>query len=131
MWAAGWFGDDIHTNHIRKGREVQIIHKKSLHLHSRSLSILLIFVDTRAFVHIIMLKNVPSLAGPEQAPCFPRRSGPVRRALLAAPWAGRQKAGFRGKSSLATQHRLRRSRGRHPVQDGIPSEGQVRRFPFI
>lgn len=52
------------------------------------------------------------------------------RAVLAAPWAGRQEAGRGGKSGPAAQHRLGRGRGRHPVQAGIPSGGQVRKFLY-
>lgn len=58
----------------------------------------------------------------------PPRSGPVCRAVLAAAWAGGPEAGLRGTSSPAAQHRPRRSRGRHPVQDGVPPEAQVRSF---
>lgn len=47
------------------------------------------------------------------------------RAVLAAPRAGGPEAGFRGESGPAAQHRLGGSRGGHPLQDGVPSEGQV------
>lgn len=55
----------------------------------------------------------------------PPRSGPVCRAVLAAPGTGWQEAGSRGKSSLAAQHWLRRSCGGHSLQDGFPTAYQV------
>lgn len=65
--------------------------------------------------------------------CSPfHRSGPVCRAMLAAPRDGRAKAGLWGKSGLAAQHWLGRSSGCHTLQDGFPRGGEVsRKLPMI
>lgn len=69
--------------------------------------------------HVTLFSFSPSLCS--------LRSGPVRRAVLAAPGASWQKAGLRGKSGLTTQHWLRRSCSCRSLQDGVPSGGQVRK----
>uniref|UniRef100_A0AAX7T2C8 SCP2 domain-containing protein n=1 Tax=Astatotilapia calliptera TaxID=8154 RepID=A0AAX7T2C8_ASTCA len=57
--------------------------------------------------------------------CSPfHRSGPVCRAMLAAPRDGRAKAGLWGKSGLAAQHWLGRSSGCRTLQDGFSRGGE-------